>query len=288
MKRWLVVLLAVGVLGLMLGIGAQLQRQRLRVTARSARPPVVDLEAHAREAAQASEGAVRVASTPFSSSWIFEPTGPGPHPAIVLFHGSEGGGAGLLMFTAASLAREGFVALVYAYCGAPGTPEKLVEIEIDDAERAVYWLASQRSVNGGQIGLWGVAQGAEFAVLLAADMQEKDHPRVAAEPIVMIAAVVAHDLPSNVSAGWDWDGLQELKDERGEPRPAWTLRGSAVPPGEPLVPLVYRGPVVMRSRAGEGAAGKTTSESKEFELVLTFFRDFLSPGYQVIQRSSLR
>ena len=58
--------------------------------------------------------------------------GEGPHPAVLLLGGSEGGlGIGSLS-TALALQQEGFSVFQLAYFGAPGTPDTLERIALED------------------------------------------------------------------------------------------------------------------------------------------------------------
>src|SRR4051812_16386501 len=87
------------------------------------RPTEVDLEALSAQLLREDAGQRRE-PTPFPSSYLFVPKGPGPHPGVLVLHGSEGGGAGRTLGVAAALAETGFAALAFAYCGAAGTPKK--------------------------------------------------------------------------------------------------------------------------------------------------------------------
>ena len=72
----------------------------------------------------------------------------------------------MTLMPAAQLAGEGFVALAFSYCGAPGTSEKLCNVEIRRTVEAIEWLASQPEVVDGKVAVLGWSRGAEHALLV--------------------------------------------------------------------------------------------------------------------------
>jgi len=136
----------------------------------------------------------------------YYPPGAGPHPAMIVLPGSQGGlpGPGA---HAGGLASRGYVVLALAYFNAEGLPPLLQNIPLEYFATAVEWLKSQPSVDPARIGLLGTSRGGELALLLGATYPSS------------FRAVVAN-VPSNVV----WPGLSDDSEV-----PAWTLNGRAVP-----------------------------------------------------------
>lgn len=141
---------------------------------------------------------------------LFVPTTAGPHPAVVVLPGSEGG---VPEGQAALLASHGFAALALAYFGVEGLPAQLVEIPLEYARGALDWLAAQPEVDGGRIAVMGGSKGAELALLLAATYPDAVRAVVAFKP----SSVVWMGLPANPADNF-----------RG-PKSSWTLEGRPLP-----------------------------------------------------------
>ncbi|MBM3789283.1 MAG: alpha/beta fold hydrolase [Acidobacteria bacterium] len=124
--------------------------------------------------------------------WL--PPGSGPHPAIVLIHGSGPGPRIGLVPMAQFLVRRGFAALIYDKrgCGAStGDWRKAGFYELaEDALAAVAHLARDPGVDSRRIGLYGISQGGWVAPL-AASLSEN------------VAFVVAHSGPGVTPAEQD-------------------------------------------------------------------------------------
>jgi dienelactone hydrolase len=135
----------------------------------------------------------------------FYPPGDGPHPAMIVLPGSQGGipGPG---GHAGGLASRGYVVLALAYFNAEGLPPLLQNIPLEYFATAVEWLKAQPSVDAGRIGLLGTSRGGELALLLGAT-----YPSA-------FRVVVA-----NVPSGVVWPGLSD-----NSPAAAWTLNGKPV------------------------------------------------------------
>jgi dienelactone hydrolase len=65
---------------------------------------------------------------------FFRPSTPGPHPAVIVLGGSDGG---LREGSAAVLARQGYATLALAYFGVEGLPPELVEVPVEYFGRAI-------------------------------------------------------------------------------------------------------------------------------------------------------
>jgi dienelactone hydrolase len=141
---------------------------------------------------------------------LFAPNAAGPHPAVVVLPGSEGG---IPEGQAALLASHGFATLALAYFGVAGLPAQLVEIPLEYARSALDWLRAQEEVDGGRIAVMGGSKGAELALLLAATYPDDIQAVVAVKP----SSVVWMGLPANPADNF-----------RG-PKSSWTLAGRPVP-----------------------------------------------------------
>lgn len=135
---------------------------------------------------------------------MFEPAQPGPHRAVLVVGGSNGGLA-WSQEMAALLASHGYAALALAYFAAEGLPPTLDRIPLEYFETALAWLSAQTSVVADSIGVVGVSRGGELALLLGAT-----YPK--------IRAVVAY-APSGI--------LWPAYPESGYG--AWTLNGHEIP-----------------------------------------------------------
>jgi dienelactone hydrolase len=132
----------------------------------------------------------------------YYPPGAGPHPAMIVLPGSEGGipGPGA---HAGGLASRGYVILALAFFNAEGLPPLLQNIPLEYFGTAVEWLKSQPSVDPTRIGVLGGSRGGELALLLGATFPSAFR-------------VVVANVPSNVV----WPGLSDDSET-----PAWTLNG---------------------------------------------------------------
>jgi len=121
------------------------------------------------------------------------------------------------------LASRGYPTLELAYFGAPGLPRELERIPLEYFERALQWLATQRSVDASRLIVVGGSRGGEAALLLASRYPE------------LIRGVGAY-APSSV--------VNPSVDGRS---PAWTAGGVPVPHGPDAVIPVERiaGPVFL-------------------------------------------
>jgi len=141
---------------------------------------------------------------------LFCPTAPGPHPAVIVLGGLDGG---LQEGSAAALASEGFVALALGYFGPQPLFPEPIEIPLEYFAEAIAWLKAQPFVASNSLAFAGVSKGGELALLLGAT-----YPKA-------IKAVVGY-APSAVV----WRGVSySLRSFFGSPRSSWTLRDEPVP-----------------------------------------------------------
>jgi pimeloyl-ACP methyl ester carboxylesterase len=103
------------------------------------------------------------------------PSGPGPHPAIVIVHGSGQDGVASRSYTdhARTWAGSGYAALRY---DPPGVGESAgtssyqsLEMRTDEVEAAVRFLQSRPDIASDRVGLWGESQGGWVIAMAAAD-----------------------------------------------------------------------------------------------------------------------
>lgn len=107
---------------------------------------------------------------------ILIPDGPGPHPAIVLVHGSSSGKRERYRKEAEVFAKAGIAALIYdkrvdgfAKSRFGGRSYSLLA---DDVLAAVGALGSRPDIAPGNIGLWGISEGGRVASLAASRSSE--------------------------------------------------------------------------------------------------------------------
>lgn len=98
------------------------------------------------------------------------PDGPGPHPAVVMVHGSEKDAATIYSHEGWLLAPHGIAVLIFDKRGT-GTSEGKFGMDFgqlsDDVVAAVEWLRGQPEINADRIGLAGYSQGGWISPLAA-------------------------------------------------------------------------------------------------------------------------
>jgi dienelactone hydrolase len=117
--------------------------------------------------------------------------GEGPHPAILLLGGSEGGLGAAADGQARLLAKEGFAVLALAYYRLPGQPQRFELIPLETFTRALDWLKAQGEVDPARLAIMGTSKGAEAALLVASRRAD-------------ISAAVAAVPSQVVWQGFDW------------------------------------------------------------------------------------
>src|SRR5438552_9668106 len=137
---------------------------------------------------------------------LFLPPGDGPHRAVIVLGGSDGG---ISEHRAALVASHGYAALSLAYFGTTDLPSELVNVPVEYFERAVSWMRGQPWLQNGFLAVWGASRGGELALLLGATI-----PAINAV-IAYVASGVLH-------------GPFEPHDPPDTP-PCWTSRGQPLP-----------------------------------------------------------
>ncbi|MGB9429378.1 MAG: acyl-CoA thioester hydrolase/BAAT C-terminal domain-containing protein [Gammaproteobacteria bacterium] len=155
---------------------------------------------------------------------LYTPVTPGPHPAIIVLGGSEGG-LYPQVNEAALLASHGYVALGLAYfqgfenneVGLAALPQKLMDIPLEYFVKAADWLKQQPSVDPKHVAIMGWSKGAEAALITAATFPKE------------FQAVIGF-MPSSVV----WSGINYGP---GPISSSWTLHGKPLPWVNPVMNL---------------------------------------------------
>jgi dienelactone hydrolase len=207
--------------------------------------------------------------------YLYIPEAPGPHPGILLLHGSEGGYGdfwtmpGELPFPtgeskytvklAKHFATLGFVAYAYSYFHADGIdgfssypPSELVNVDISDTGAALEWLRSSPYVCGLPVGMWGGSRGAEHALVLSSMATQLKNLNVF--PDLVIA-----DSPSDfVYPGLSKVGADALSN--GAPFPevhssAWSINGNPIEMFSPIEIEKIKAPILINYGAEDEVWG---------------------------------
>jgi pimeloyl-ACP methyl ester carboxylesterase len=105
---------------------------------------------------------------------LFLPAGAGPHPAVVLFHGS--GPQGRDVFTASWFAEHGVAALAYDKRGVNESTGDFRKVSFTDLAAdglaGVAWLKARADIDAKRIGAWGLSQGGWLGPLAASQSRD--------------------------------------------------------------------------------------------------------------------
>jgi dienelactone hydrolase len=137
----------------------------------------------------------------------FKPGGDGPHPAVIVMHGTANR---IMEDRGALLASRGYAVLSLLYFGGKGLPEDYIRIPVEYFEKCIAWLIARPEVKQGGAALIGVSRGGEGALVVASKLER-------------VNAVV-----SISGGGVVFEGLHKNPRE-GEPDTPWTWQGEAVP-----------------------------------------------------------
>lgn len=100
--------------------------------------------------------------------WLYQPPSQGPHPAVIVLHGSA---AAIPHRLSRMLATQGYATLALQYFDASGLPDSLRKVPLEYFDRAIEWLTNQPSVQNDGIGLIGFSRGVEAALLTAVNRE---------------------------------------------------------------------------------------------------------------------
>jgi BAAT / Acyl-CoA thioester hydrolase C terminal./Acyl-CoA thioester hydrolase/BAAT N-terminal region. len=137
---------------------------------------------------------------------LFLPAESGPHPAVIVLNGSDGG---VHENAVALLASRGYAALALAYFGVEDVPKELIRIPLEYFERAIQWLQQRAEVQSQNIAVIGLSRGGELALVLGATFPA-------------LRAVVAGS-PSGIVFG----GIKARSSDYSEP--SWTYHDEPLP-----------------------------------------------------------
>ncbi len=141
--------------------------------------------------------------------YLYHPVKGGPFPTVLILGGSNGG---LYEWLAQAFASNGFAALTLAYFQHRDLPAELVDIPIENFDRALAWLKTQPAVRADRIGVAGGSRGGELALYLAS--RSADY-----------RAVVAWSPGIHL-----WEGMsRRFFDPDYTPVASWTLGGKPLP-----------------------------------------------------------
>lgn len=137
---------------------------------------------------------------------VFEPSGDGTAPGVLVLHGSGGRPDTV---RARLLASHGFVTAAIQYFGGEGQPDSLVGVPLETVETAIEHLGSHERVGGSQVGVVGTSKGGELALLAGARLDG-------------VGAVVSVN-----GSGVAWEGIPGGANPF--PGSSWTVDGDEVP-----------------------------------------------------------
>lgn len=209
--------------------------------------------------------------------YLYRPDTPGPHPGILLLHGSEGGfgdfwkmpdepalPTGESTYTA-KLARHfatlGFVAYAYSYFHAESIegfssypPSELADIDIKNTAKAFEWLKSSPYIAGLPTGVYGGSRGAEQALILSSNMEN-----------LKIDLVIAHAPSDFVYPGFSQEAA--LAISTGGPFPetfpsAWSIDGNPIEMYSPIEVEKIRAPIFVTYGAEDPIWGSYVDVAK--------------------------
>lgn len=177
---------------------------------------------------------------------LFEPSGAGPYPGVLVLGGSEGG---VPRQRAAWLAAHGFAALALAYFRYEELPPELQAIPLEYFGSALGWMMKRPEIAAEHIAVMGASRGGELALQLGSM-----YPQIKA----VVAYVPANTLhpaccrESGAHYAWTWHGSPL----------AYMTPGRRTDPAMEQQAAIHventRGPVLMISGLDDGIWNSST------------------------------
>lgn len=141
---------------------------------------------------------------------LFTPTGPGPHPVVMVLNGS---GGGINEARGALYASHGYQALALGYFKAPGLSPFITETPLEYFETGLRWLHRALQPAKGFVAVSGQSRGGELALLLGATF-----PQLVSAVIAYVPGAMVHGAQgAGDPARGGWQGA------------TWTRGGTALP-----------------------------------------------------------
>lgn len=143
---------------------------------------------------------------------LYTPATPGPHPAIIVIGGSEGG-LYPQVNEAALFASHGYVGLGLAYFqgfdgGDPrlkSLPKMLADIPLEYFVKAADWLKQQPGVDPHHLAIMGWSKGAEAALITAVSFPQEFQAVIGFMPSSVVWSGIAYG-PGPISSSWTLGG----------------------------------------------------------------------------------
>jgi dienelactone hydrolase len=219
---------------------------------------------------------------------VFEPDEEGPHPGVLVLHGSGGHSP---VFEAALLASHGFAAFALQYIGEPDMmPEEISEIPVTYFDTAAEWFLSTESVAGGTLGVVGHSRGAEIGLWLGA------HRDWAGPVISYVGSSVLWNTPSGAPAWLDEEdealpfisgkGKPTLRDGQLDEANDERVKEATVPVENIDGPVLFitgeQDPIWPARRLAEMAVGRLAESAFEHSYDHLTYDDaghFITPPY---------
>lgn len=199
-----------------------------------------------------TRGRVVTATDSALSGYLVPGEGEGPHPGVLILHGS-GGPDGYERAYAERLARCGYTTFCVSYFDAPTAPDALQTVPLETFERAAAWLRERPTVSASRatesVAVVGFSRGAEAALLAGSEFDN-------------LAPVVGY-----VSSAYSFPAPTWMDGVESECA-AWTLDGEQLPylPVEKYVPETQDGIEDAIGGDTPDATARAISEATETEL----------------------
>lgn len=150
---------------------------------------------------------------------LFSPSGPGPHPVVMVLNGS---GGGINEPRGALYASHGYQAFALGYFKAPGLSPFITETPLEYLETGLRWARRELQPRDGFVAVTGQSRGGELALLLGAT-----YPDLVSAVIAYVPGAMVHGAQgAGDPARGGWQGVTWTKD--GVPLPHLWQENKAV------------------------------------------------------------